>query len=108
MDRPPSRSTARRPQPPTSTTSTDTARRLPVVDFEFQPYHASHEPLVEDFQTRFMTTTSRSHSPGPASLPGIEADYPPYPSFEGDEGEEDSAPAPTLSRENIHKPVQPR
>jgi len=103
MDRPSSRSTTRRPQPP----GTDTARRLPTVDFEFAPYHASHEPLVEDFQTRFMTTSSGSRSPGLSSLPGIEPDYPPYPSFEG-EDEDDAAPAPTLSRENIHKPIQPR
>jgi len=95
MERPSSRTTNRRPNPP----ATNTAHRVPKVALDSRRIDASGEPLVEDFESRFLSASTRPRSPALSSLPGIEPDYQAPPSFEGFDDE--AAPPPDLKRRGV-------
>jgi len=96
MDRPSSRTTDRRPHP----SATNTAHRLPKTAVDSRPIDARGEPLVEDFESRFLSASTRPRSPGLSSLRGIDSDYQARQLFEGFE-DGAAPPPPDLRRRGI-------
>lgn len=95
MDKASTRTMFRRPKTPSMETSTHKPERF--QSHNRRNIDASGEPLVEDFQTRFMSHSPGPRSPGLESLPGIDSDLPSYPSFDADP--DDTAPPPINRRD---------